>query len=234
MRGSVDRAVLFDFGGTLDADGVPWKERFYRLFAGAGVDVGRERFDPIFYRADDALVGGIPETQGFADTVAQLAAGVTEALCPGDRALASRVAAQFLEKTAEQIEKNRPLLTRLAERYRLGIVSNFYGNLETVCDDFRLRRLFPVILDSTRVGLSKPDPRMFRRAAEELGVPVESAVFVGDSLPRDMGGALAAGMRHVWLAGSGPRDATPCCADDRVVRSLLEVEAVLSEAEALR
>jgi hypothetical protein len=49
-----------------------------------------------------------------------------------------------------------------------------------------------------------------------------------------MGGALAAGMRHVWLAGSGPREAMPCCADDRVVQSLLEVEAVLCEAEAVR
>ena len=29
----MDSAVLFDFGGTLDADGIAWKERFHRLFA---------------------------------------------------------------------------------------------------------------------------------------------------------------------------------------------------------
>jgi putative hydrolase of the HAD superfamily len=223
----VDRAVLFDFGGTLDADGVAWKERFYELYREAGVAIEHERFDPIFYRADDALVGGIPATLSFADTVERLAASVTEAIRPGDPALASRVAKGFRDRAEEQIEKNRPLLTRLAARYRLGIVSNFYGNLTTVCDDFGLGPLFPVILDSTRVGLSKPDPRIFRRAVAELEVPLASAVFVGDSLARDMGGALGAGMRHVWLAGAGSDEASRCCADDRVVRSLLEVEALL-------
>jgi putative hydrolase of the HAD superfamily len=152
---------------------------------------------------------------------------VTEAIRPGDCALASWVARRFHDCTAEQIEKNRPLLTRLAARYRLGIVSNFYGNLATVCEDFLLRPLFPVILDSTQVGLSKPDPRIFRRAVEELEVPLASSVFVGDSLARDMGGALAVGMRHVWLAGAGHDEAKRCCVDDRVVRSLLEVEALL-------
>ena len=223
----MNRAVLFDFGGTLDADGVAWKERFHALYGEAGVAIERERFDAIFYRADDALVGGIPATLSFADTVDRLAEDVTEAIRPGDRALASRVARGFRDRTAAQIERNRPLLTRLAARYRLGIVSNFYGNLETVCDDFGLRPLFSVILDSTRVGLSKPDPRIFHRAVAELDVPLASSVFVGDSLARDMGGALGVGMRHVWLAGSGQDGATPCCADDRVMRSLLEVEALL-------
>src|SRR5437667_12117461 len=58
-------AVLFDFGGTLDADGLAWKERVYRLFRDEGVAVGRERFDPLFHAADDALVGTIPPTTSF-------------------------------------------------------------------------------------------------------------------------------------------------------------------------
>jgi len=53
-------AVLFDFGGTLDADGVPWRERFRRLFRQEGVDIAPEAFDRAFYAADDALLGAIP------------------------------------------------------------------------------------------------------------------------------------------------------------------------------
>lgn len=30
-------SVLFDFGGTLDADGIPWKERFFRLYQAEGL-----------------------------------------------------------------------------------------------------------------------------------------------------------------------------------------------------
>src|SRR5207249_3583829 len=55
-------AVLFDFGGTLDADGLPWKERMGRLFRDEGAVVARDRFDPAYYAADDALVGALPAT----------------------------------------------------------------------------------------------------------------------------------------------------------------------------
>ena len=223
----MDAAILFDFGGTLDADGLTWKERFFRLYADEGVTVARERFDPLFYAADDALVGAISSTLPFADTVDMLAAGVTRALRPGDEALAARVAARFLDAALTHLRGNAPLLARLRDRYRLGIVSNFYGNLPTVCNNTEIRSLFSVIVDSTQVGLTKPDPRIFRRALDELGVTPAAATFVGDSFVRDMAGARAAGMGHIWLVGDGREDAEPCCPGDRVVSSLRELEALL-------
>ena len=179
-------AVLFDFGGTLDADGLPWKERVFRLFAEEGVVVTRERFDPLFYTADDALVGTIPRTSSFGETVA-----------------------------------------RLARRYRLGIVSNFYGNLARVCEDVGIGSLFSVLVDSAEVGCAKPDPRIFRVALDALGVGPAAATFVGDSLPRDMAGARAVGMRHIWLVGATAPAAESCCGGDRQIRSLGELEAIL-------
>ena len=130
----MDAAVLFDFGGTLDADGVTWKERFFRLCLDEGVTIARERFDPVFYAADDALVGGVPDTLSIEDTIGRLATGVVGAIRPGDGALAARVATRFLDAARAQIERNRPMLARLSARYHLGIVSNFYGNLpDGVC-----------------------------------------------------------------------------------------------------
>ena len=84
-------AVLFDFGGTLDADGLPWKERVFRLFLDEGTVVTRERFDPLFYAADDALVGTVPATCSFHETVSRLVAGVADALELRDRTVAARV-----------------------------------------------------------------------------------------------------------------------------------------------
>lgn len=223
----MDAAVLFDFGGTLDADGVAWKERFYRLYADEGVRIERVEFDPIFYRADDSLVGRIPATHSFEDTVAELARRVTRALRPDEPSMAERIARRFVQSTQAQIARNRPVLRRLASRYQLGIVSNFYGNLATVCDNLAVRPFFSVIVDSTDVGFSKPDPRIFRKAIEDLGVPPAAAVFVGDSLARDMAGARAVGMRHVWLVEASAPCGAPCCPDDRVARSLEEVEAWL-------
>ena len=223
----MDTAVLFDFGGTLDADGVTWKERFFRLCLDEGVTIARECFDPVFYAADDALVGGVPDTLSIEDTIGRLATGVVGAIRPGDRALAARVATRFLDAERAQVERNRPMLARLSTRYHLGIVSNFYGNLPAVCANLHIRSFFRVIVDSTQVGISKPDPRIFLRAVEELGVPLADAVFVGDSPARDMAGARGVGMRHIWVAGEALQHAEPCCPGDRVVRSLEEVEALL-------
>lgn len=220
-------AVLFDFGGTLDADGLTWKERFFRLSRAEGLDVSRDRFDPLFYAADDTLVGAIPSTLSFDETVGRLAAGIAPHLRPGDPALAPRLAARFADETRARIEHNRPLLARLSARYRLGLVSNFYGNLVTVCDNFCIRSFFSVIVDSSQVGLTKPDPRIFRHAADELGVSPAAATFVGDSLTRDMAGARAVGMRHVWLAGDEVDCPRPCCPGDAVLRSITELEALL-------
>jgi len=219
-------AVLFDFGGTLDADGVPWKERFFRLYRAEGVSVSREQFDPIFYAADDAVVGAIPATFPFRDTVREVAAGVTRGLDLTDAALTERVANAFVDEAVVAARQNIPLLARLAGRFRLGIVSNFYGNLATVCDDVSVRPFFGVIVDSVWAGCTKPDPRIFRRATEELRVSPEEATFVGDSLARDMAGARAIGMPHVWLAGDAGGSA--CCAGDRTIRTLKELEDVLA------
>src|ERR1700694_4618828 len=104
--------LLFDFGGTLDADGVPWKERFSRLFAeeaGAALN-----FDRAFYDADDALVGAVPRDLSLADTVGLLARGVAEKL--GQPKAAARVAGRFLADARASLERSSEILGRLHGR----------------------------------------------------------------------------------------------------------------------
>jgi HAD superfamily hydrolase (TIGR01549 family) len=220
-------AVLFDFGGTLDADGLPWKERMYRLFRDEGAIVASDRFDPAFYAADDGLVGTLPATTSFRSTVERLAARVAAALELPDPAIADRVGRRFLSDAFQTLDANTPLLRELTRRYRLGVVSNFYGNLAQVCEDAGIRSLFGVLVDSAEVGCTKPAPRIFQHALDALGVSAAKATFVGDSLPRDMAGARGVGMRHIWLVGAEAPAASPCCRDDRQIRSLRELEAIL-------
>jgi HAD superfamily hydrolase (TIGR01509 family) len=217
--------VLFDFGGTLDADGVPWKERFHRLFLAYGAEADPDVFDPIFYAADDAVVGAIAPSLPFRDLVGAVASGVAQGLGMDGPGVGARVADAFVEEALAVTRRNASILARLARRYRLGIVSNFYGNLATVCDDVGVRPFFEVVVDSTCVGCTKPDPRIFRRAVDGLRVAPGEATFVGDSLTRDMAGARTLGMRHVWLAGD--RAGAACCAGDRVIRTLNDLEAAL-------
>jgi putative hydrolase of the HAD superfamily len=122
-----------------------------------------------------------------------------------DPDIAARVAGRFLSDSLRTIDGNTPLLRALSRRYRLGIVSNFYGNLAQVCEDAGIRQLFGVLVDSAEVGCTKPAPRIFQHALDALGVSAAKATFVGDSLPRDMAGARAVGMRHIWPSAPGVR-----------------------------
>jgi HAD superfamily hydrolase (TIGR01549 family) len=230
-RGQASRRVLlFDFGGTLDADGIPWKERVFRLFRGEGLVTATDVFDPAFYAADDALIGAVPPTLSFEATVNELCQGIARRLeSPVTDGIAGRLAARFLADSSAHLRANGPLLGRLAERYRLGVVSNFYGNLARVCEDTGIDRYFDVLVDSACVGHRKPEPAIFHHALDALGVAPEAALFVGDSLHRDMAGARRVGIPHIWLtpdASARPPDDV-CCPGDRTVRSLQELEGLV-------
>jgi putative hydrolase of the HAD superfamily len=116
------------------------------------------------------------------------------------------------------------VLAALHGRYRLGVVSNFYGNLEAVCRETGLAAHVDAAIDSAVVKAEKPDRRIFEAALAALGVGPRKALFVGDSRPRDMEGARALGMRHVWMHAGGGE---PCCPGDAVIRSFRELPGVL-------
>ena len=198
-----------------------------RLFRAEGLTMSANEFEAVFHEADDAMVGSIPATLSFDATVRRLVSSVAAALGMGESALTTRVADRFLDEAVTTLHAHRPLLSRLRSRYGLGIVSNFYGNLATVCQETGIGSYFNVIVDSAAVGACKPDPRIFRHALDALGVAPAHATFVGDSMPRDMAGARALAMPHIWLIGQAAPAPTPCCPRDPVIRTLDELAEVL-------
>ena len=135
-----------------------------------------------------------------------------------DRVRGERVALRFLSEMSLAFARNRPVLETLGQRYRLGVVSNFYGNLEGACESSGLAPLFGVMADSQRVGAEKPDPAIFQAALTELQARRETTVMVGDSLRRDYEGARRSGMRFIWIA---PEDVQATERDGAENRSVL-------------
>lgn len=226
--------MLFDFGGTLDADGVAWKERFHALYRDEGLGLSAEAFAPAFYAADDALVGALAPTTGLEETVETLVAGLEAELarCAGrertDDTRGRRVTSRFLSEMTVAFARNRPILKALGERYRLGVVSNFYGNLEAACESSGLAPLFGAVTDSERVGAEKPEPAIFQAALSALDATAETAVMVGDSLRRDGEGARRSGMRFIWIAPEPVQAAERGGAADRpVLAAVTELPGLL-------
>jgi HAD superfamily hydrolase (TIGR01509 family) len=218
--------VLFDFGGTLDSDGVAWKERFHALYRSQGLDLSPDAFAPAFYAADDALVGALASTTGLEETIDALTTNLEAELARRgggtghaeiDRARGQRLASRFLSEMSFAFARNRPVLEALSKRYRLGVVSNFYGNLEAVCESSGLGRLFGVMADSQRVGAEKPEPAIFQAALAELQAKPETTIMVGDSLRRDYEGARRCGMGFIWIAPDGVQATERDAAENRSV-----------------
>ncbi len=195
------RTIFFDYGGTLDAPGTAWRDRFYPLYLQAGLHIEPDVFAKAFYTSDDSLVAENPVHMNLTEVVNEQVKRVLKHLGVFDKGVLDKIASAFLSSSFSQIEKNRPILERLKGRYKLGIISNNYGNLEQICVETGLAGLMDVLVDSNHVGCMKPDPRIFRAGLSALGMEPAMAVMVGDSLPRDVVGAEALGMMPIWLRG---------------------------------
>jgi HAD superfamily hydrolase (TIGR01549 family) len=84
--------------------------------------------------------------------------------------------------------------------WRLAVVTNGPVHSQAVkVEATGLDRLVDGICISEEVGVEKPDPRIFRTAAERAGTTLESAWVIGDNLDADIAGAQAVEARSVWV-----------------------------------
>lgn len=78
------------------------------------------------------------------------------------------------------IRANVLLARRLRPAYRTAILSNADQSLRGRLRQLGIHDLFDTVVSSAEEGVAKPDAEIYRRAAERLGLPPESCVFVDD------------------------------------------------------
>ena len=219
---SPTRAILFDFGGTLDHPH-HWLDRFVRHYHAAGMRLSRAELDVAYSHATRTAYGAGDEIHGhslralvrllvdhqFAHLHRHGPDNVREHLSDlgEDRHdLAERIASSFAEESAAGLERSRDLLKELSRDFKLGVVSNFYGNLQVVLFEAGIRELIQVAIDSKHMRVFKPDERIFVAALKVLDLPHNQVAMVGDSLHKDCAPARKLGMRSIWLRGhhAGP------------------------------
>ena len=224
------RAILFDMGGTLDGDGVHWQDRFAALYREFGVAVSRETFDAAESRAnqDREIV-----SSDFRQMIGSYVKWQLAHLGQTNPELEEHVVSGFIRPARKAAAANAKLLADLAKRgFALGVVSNGCGNVGKLCDDFGYTPFLSVIVDSRRVGLFKPDPAIFRHAAEKLGRDPGEVLMVGDSFDRDVRPAKKIGMKTAWLEGVEPRDCPDPLLVDLRLRRLAELGQALVNSPA--
>jgi putative hydrolase of the HAD superfamily len=204
------QAVLLDAMGTLLRLEDPAPRLRAALRARFAVDVGvvaaaaAVRAEIAFYRAN--LHRG-RDAESLAALRAECAEQMRPVL-PGP--IAGAPQAELTAALMEALEFSvyddvLPALRELrAAGWALAVVSNWDVSLHERIEEAGLAPLVDAVVSSAEVGAAKPDPAIFERALDLVGVAAADAWHVGDSVTEDVLGARAAGIRAVLLA----RDAT--------------------------
>ena len=101
------------------------------------------------------------------------------------------------------VNNARKVLQKVEKKYKMVLVSNFYGNIRTILEDFGLLCHFEEVIESSVVGVRKPDPAIFALGVEALDFSPEQVAVVGDSYTKDILPAHSIGCHTVWLKGIG-------------------------------
>ncbi len=230
------KGCIFDYGGTLDTAACHWARVIWRAYQRQGVPVDEQLFREAYVYAERTLGRNpiITPKHTFRDTLSEklaLEMGFVAERRPGfevGRWLPG-VLADLYQGAARQTAHSREVLEVLAKRFPLVLVSNFYGNLHTVLEEFSLDGIFADVVESAVVGVRKPDPCIFAIGVERLGLQPCEVLVVGDSYSKDIAPAKAAGCRTAWLKGEGWDGETlaDTSAADLVIGSIDELPSIL-------
>jgi HAD superfamily hydrolase (TIGR01549 family) len=100
----------------------------------------------------------------------------------------------------DQIQSGtREALCRIAERFRIAVISNADGGIERILSHCGIADCFESITDSGIVGVEKPRKEIFEAALAAMNAQPEESLYVGDMYSVDYIGARNAGMDAVLL-----------------------------------
>ena len=128
--------------------------------------------------------------------------------------------------TAMEPEADQALHVARANGLRTAVISNSNGTVADILTSLGLAKDLEFIIDSSKVGVEKPDPRIFHIALARAGLEPAEAVYVGDLYSIDVLGARAAGLPAIlmdpgacWGARDCPLARTPLDAVKQVLRA---------------
>ena len=207
------KGYIFDYGGTLDTGGNHWGKVIWHAYQRQHVPVTEQQFREAYVHGERTLGKNpiIKPDFTFRMTLEHKVHIQMDFLknqgCEFDtEAMSQVVVSDLYQHTCEEVAHSREVLLRLKEKYPMVLVSNFYGNIATVLNEFALDGIFLQIIESAVVGVRKPDPRIFTLGVEALGLPAAEVMVVGDSIDKDIIPATKAGCQTAWFKGEGWTD----------------------------
>lgn len=226
--------LVFDFGGCLDADGLHSRAIFFHFFLQQGI-INRdewELFQDAYTHADKKVIADSLVVKANLFTMNFV---MSELMAQQLNRLNDKVVLEIANKItsfqAEYLIRNRGILIGMSKKFKLGIISNFSGNLELILQEYGLFDLFDFVLDSYHEGVSKPDVAIFKKAIKLAGVTANEICYMGDNAIRDIIPASKLGMRTIHLfSAQENRIKTQECSPDAIVNSFINITKLVRPA----
>ena len=216
------KAILFDYGATLDTFGQHWGMVIWHGYEHLGIPVTEAQYRDAYVYGERTLGSKdiIQPTDTFLTTLdvkidlqfdflRDSGAWLPE---PEERKAKHDALVEYLYSGLQRnMSHTRQILSQLRDMgIPMALVSNFYGNVETVLEEMQIRDFFCDVIESAQVGIRKPDPRLYALGVEALRKNVmpqqmqESDVLVvGDSISKDILPAKSLGCKTSWFKGEG-------------------------------
>ena len=208
------KGYIFDYGGTLDTDGCHWGQMLWHAYERNNIQVSEQEFRDAYVYAERTLGNNtiIRPDFTFYKTLEVKIRLEMEWLMVHNKWKVTE--AEYKEKHEEVLTDlydkvkvitthSRNVLTELKKKYPMVLVSNFYGNINEVLKEFQMDSLFQSVIESSVVGIRKPDHRIFTLGVKAVGLKPEETVVVGDSFYKDIQPAISAGCHTIWFKGEG-------------------------------
>lgn len=222
--------ILFDFGGTLDTNGIHWSEKFWEVYQKFNIPITKDIYNKAYLNAEPNINSVLTKEDGLLKTLEtqvgfQFKYLANEDFIKKETALrtANEIAFHCFKDVCKNVVDVKPFLETLKTDFSLGVVSNYYGNIETVLDELSIRDFFDTVVDSSLVKLFKPDPEIFAYAIRELNRKPYETVVVGDSYDRDILPAKLLGCKTIWLKVKSWRDFSDQEAADAIISNITEL-----------
>lgn len=227
------KGIIFDYGGTIDTNGIHWAEVIWEQYIKENVNISKELFREAYVHGERTLAKHpiIEPADTFKLLLEKKIAIQFEYLLNtpyGDKLSSKQqtnIAKGCYEKVLKTLSTTRRIVEELSNRYPLVLVTNFYGNMPVVLNEFKLDKYFRKIVESSIVGLRKPDPALFALGVEALQKPANDIVVIGDSYRKDIYPANSLGCKTIWIK--------KLCWEDESIEAGKEPTAIIDDLTEL-
>jgi putative hydrolase of the HAD superfamily len=144
---------------------------------------------------------------------------------------ASRIRFEMMKQNTSSIREGavEVLSSLKSNGYKTGLISDCSIETSLVWDDMPLAPLIDAPVLSCLVGISKPDPEIFRIAVDRLEVTPDRCLYIADGIGEELTTASKLGMRAVMIITSTDRSGDPFREDwdGEIISTLYEVPELL-------